>query len=418
MRWLLLGYMCLYIHRPFDVWPTLAEIRLELVYMLFTGGLWLVAARKRWIPSGLHWAFAIFALAVVVCWLASPWNNVLRPEVENYLKLFPCYLLIVTVVHDERHLKHVVLGFLVIMSLYMAHSLLEYVHGRHLFRMNVARLMGVDATVSDPNRFGATLVCALPFIVPVWVGYRHSWIRGFLLGYLGLTLLCIALTASRSAFLGLLLCLAVITWRSRWRLPLGLALVLASPLLWAALPPNIQNRFETIIDPSVGPKSAADSSEERVIGILLGLKLWGEFPLTGCGPGMWTPATGRMLQSHNLYAQLAGEMGTLGVLTFGAVLLCYWFILRRLYRQYRDHPEWGRDFIWHVARAMGLGLLLMLFFGMSAHNLFWQLWLWYGGLLIVAGHCIQERAGQSTDPGWQEAAWPEPGPPIADSAPC
>jgi hypothetical protein len=415
MRVLLLGYMWLYVHRPFDIWPTLAEIRLELLYMLCIGGLWLAAARKTWIPSGLHWAFAVFAVAVVVCWLASPWNNVLRPEVENYLKLFPCYLLIVTLVYEERHLKLIVLGFLCIMTLYMAHSLYEYLNGRYMFRMNVARLVGIDGTLSDPNRFGTNIVCALPFLVPAWVGYRNFLIRGFLLGYVGLTFLCIALTGSRAAFLGLVLCLGMVIWRSRWRWPLALAVVLASPILWAALPQQFQNRFETIIDPSAGPQSARDSSDDRIIGLLLGLKLWGDFPLTGCGPGMWIPATGRKIQSHNLYAQLAGEMGTLGVLTFGAVLLTFWLILRRLHGNYRQHPQWGRDFVYHVVRAAGLGLLLLLFFGMASHNLFRHQWLWYGGFLIVAGHCIHQRLKESQAPGglcdsssFPRSAWERP----------
>jgi hypothetical protein len=406
MRWLLIGYMFLYVHRPMDIWPTLGEVRLELFYMLMTGGLWLVVGRKQWIPSGLHWAFVVFAFAVVVCWAASPWNHVPRPDVENYLKLFPCYLLIVTLLHEERHLKMILLGFLVIMTLYMAHSLYEYASGRYMYRMAVARLVGIDSNVSDPNRFGANVVCSLPFVVPVWVGYRRLPVRLFLLGYLGLTLVCIALTGSRGAFLGLLLCFGILILRSRWRGPLAVAALLCSPLLWAALPHEMQNRFETIIDPNAGPKSAQDSSEDRWVGLMLGGKLWSEYPLTGCGPGMWIPATGRKIQSHNMYAQLAGEMGTLGILCFAGVLGTFWVVLRRLRREYRRHPEWGHDFPYHVIRAVGLALLLLLFFGNASHNLFRHHWLWFGGFLVVAGHCVRRRTAPSPLP---QPAW-EPGP--------
>jgi hypothetical protein len=396
MRWLLLGYMLLYIHRPFDIWPTLAEYRLELLYMLLLGGLWLVAARKCWIQSGLHWAFGCFAVAVVICWLASPWDKDIRPDVENYLKLFPCYLLIVTLLHEERHLKLIVVGFLFIMTLYMGHSLYEYANGRYMFRMNIARLVGIDGTLSDPNRFGANIVCALPFVVPAWVGCRGLLIRAMLLGYVALTFLCVALTGSRAAFLGLLLCLGFLIWRSRWRWRLGLIALLASPALWAAMPGQIQNRLETIIDPSVGPQSARDSGQDRIVGLLLGLKLWGDHPLTGCGPGMWIPATGRKIQSHNLYAQLAGEMGTLGVLTFAAVLLTFWVVFRRLRREHQCLPDGEMEFVYQVVRAAGLGLLLLLFFGMASHNLFRHQWLWYGGFLIVAGHCLRQRRVDSS----------------------
>jgi hypothetical protein len=391
MRWLLLGYMFLYIHRPFEIWPVLAEVRLELVYMLVTGALWLVAARKCWIPHGLHWAFVIFAAAVIVCWVASPWNNIIRPDLENYLKIFPCYLLFVTLLHEERHLEVILLGMLVIMAGYMGHSLYEYASGRHLDRMNITRLMGIDSNAGDPNHFGLAIICALPFVVPVWVAYRHLLVRGFLVGYVGLTLVCIALSGSRAAFCGLLLCAGVLIWRSRWRWPMAGLAVLSAPVMWAALPTQMQNRFETIIHPEVGPKSAKDSGDDRMVGLQLGAKLWAEYPLTGCGPGMWIPATGRKIQSHNLYGQVAGEMGTLGVVTFAGVLGTFWVVLRRLRREYRQHPKWGRDSTYHVIGAVGLGLLLMLFFGNASHNLFRHQWLWFGAFLIVADACVRRR---------------------------
>ena len=41
MIWLLGGYMWLFIHRPFKVWPWLGELRVERVYMLVTIFYWL-----------------------------------------------------------------------------------------------------------------------------------------------------------------------------------------------------------------------------------------------------------------------------------------------------------------------------------------------------------------------------------------
>ena len=37
MRWLLIGYMYLFIHRPFEIWPTLGDFRIELVFALLAG---------------------------------------------------------------------------------------------------------------------------------------------------------------------------------------------------------------------------------------------------------------------------------------------------------------------------------------------------------------------------------------------
>src|SRR5262249_46812957 len=134
MQWILIGYMFLFIHRPFEVWPALGDIHLERIYML--GALLAAAASpaKRWLPNGQHLAYLAFALAVLLCWLASPWADRSQEAVENYFKLLVFYVLIVLLVHDERSLKRLLLAFLVIMFIYMAHSLREYRNGRHTFR--------------------------------------------------------------------------------------------------------------------------------------------------------------------------------------------------------------------------------------------------------------------------------------------
>ena len=42
MRWLLIGYMFLFIDRPFEVWPWLGDLHVERIYMLFTLAIWAV----------------------------------------------------------------------------------------------------------------------------------------------------------------------------------------------------------------------------------------------------------------------------------------------------------------------------------------------------------------------------------------
>ena len=42
MHWLLVGYMFLFIDRPFEVWPWLGDLHVERVYMLFTLAVWAV----------------------------------------------------------------------------------------------------------------------------------------------------------------------------------------------------------------------------------------------------------------------------------------------------------------------------------------------------------------------------------------
>jgi O-antigen ligase len=403
MFFILIGYMFLFIHRPFEIWPALGEMHLERVYML--GALLAVAvySGKQWLANVQHVAFFAFAAAVLLCWMASPWAALGEETVENYLKLLVFYILIILVVHDEPSLNRLVLAFLGVMFLYMTHSLREYLGGRHAFRMGIPRMIGVDLTLGDPNSFGASIVYALPFVVPFWLTRPSGWMRAFLVAYVGLSVVCIGLTGSRSSFVGLILWFLVLIARSRWRFRLAVLAVVAAPVLWAALPDSLQNRFETIIHPEVGPESAKVSGEGRLEGLEVGLELWSQFPVTGCGPGVWRPATGRLIESHNLYGQLVGEMGALGLAAFAAILACFWVNLRWVKRTYQAHPEWGHDFLYHCCRAVGWGVFLLLFEGNFGHNLFRFSWLWYGGFLVIARHCIQQRLDALTYWEWQWA---------------
>jgi O-antigen ligase len=422
MLWLLIGYMFLFVHRPFEIWPSLADIHFERLYMLATL-LAAMLARKRWLPNWQHAAHLTFAAVVLVCWVASPWADKGEQLVEDYFKILVFYLLLVALVSDEVRLERVLLAFLVIMFVYMSHSLWEYHNGRHTFRMGIARMIGVDSSLGDPNSFGASILYALPFIVPFWIHRPRWYVRCFLVALVGLSCVCIGLTGSRGSFVGLIVLALILVLRSRYRWRLLGAGVVAAPLLFAALPPSLQTRFETIINPEVGPANAQGSAMSRLEGLQKGLELWAKNPVTGVGPGAFRPATGSLLESHNLYGELLGETGTLGGLAFLGVLAAYGLNLHRVWRAYRKHPEWGHDFLYETTVAIAIALFMLLFLGNFGHNLFRYSWLWYGGFLIIIWHCLQERM-KKVQPAPQMAAlaWRarQPTPPFSRRArvPC
>jgi O-antigen ligase len=392
MRWLLIGYMFLFIDRPFEVWPWLGDLHIERVYMLFTLGVWAVYPNKRFLPNPQHAAYFAFGVAVLFAWAVSPWAAYGQPIVEDWLKIVVFYVLLVTCIHDEEGLKHVAVGFLAVMGLYLLHSFREYLAGRHTYRMGISRMIGVDTTLGDPNSFGASIVFALPIVAALWtagVGGKRG--RILLTGYVGLSALCILLTGSRSSLLGLLLWFTIIIWRTKYRFTALTSFVVAAPLAFVALPDSLQPRFETIIDPEVGPANAKESGEGRMLGLTMGLRQWGNNPLTGIGPGAWRPANHVKIESHNLYGQLVGETGTLGLLSFLALLGCFWANLQMIRRIRREVPAWENDLVFTLPSAIGVAVFLLLFMGNFGHNLFRFTWLWYGGFLIIARYCVARR---------------------------
>ena len=292
MHYLLIGYMFLFVHRPFEIWPILGEIRLERVYMLVTLLVWALYPDKRWLNNPLHAAFAAFGMAVLLCWGMSPWMDEGQLVVENWFKIAVFYVLLVTTIHDERRLRLMVLAFLGVMALYLTHSFREYLGGRHTYRMGTVRMIGVDSSMGDPNTFGSSILYALPLVSIFWHKAR-GWFKGALLAYVGLSILCLLLTGSRGSLLGLLILGLLTVWQTRSRFAWIALAAVALPVGFMALPENLQNRFETIVNPEAGPQTAQDSGHGRIEGLVLGLKTWGDNPITGVGPGAWRPATGR-----------------------------------------------------------------------------------------------------------------------------
>lgn len=391
MHWLLIGYMFLFIHRPFELWPALGELHIERVYILGVILVWALWPGKRWIPNWQHLAYLAFATAVVCCWAMSAWADQGQVVVENWFKVLVFYVLLVTIASDPKGLKRLAAGFLFVMGLYMLHSLREFTGGRHTYRMGIVRMIGVDSSLGDPNSFGASIVFALPFARAFWLSCRQRWVKLSLLAFLGLSVGCILLTGSRSSLLGLIVWTAWVIVRSqnRWW-GIGAASI-AAPLLFLALPDSLQTRFETIVNPDVGPENARVSGEGRLEGLVTGMELLARNPVLGIGPGSWRPATGSKLESHNLYGQLAGEMGLLGVMTFGAILFCFAINLRAMRRAAKHDPAGSDTFEYRLGSAVAISVFLLLFMGNFGHNLFRHNWLWFGGFLIIARFVVERR---------------------------
>lgn len=389
---LLCGYMWLFIHRPFEVWPWLGSYRIERIYMLLTIGVWLLSGSIRLVPGRLNGAFALFAMAVLSAWMMSPYHEVGTRTVEDYLKVAVFYVLVITSVRSERDLRILVLGFVVAVGLYMCHSLREYINGRNVWRMGTARMIGVDITYRDPNTFAATLIYALPMSFPFWREAQTFWQRLPWLAYGTLTATCILLTGSRTGLIGLCflaLLFGIFVARQRLRIVL-FALVLA-PIAWGLLPEDRQRRFLTIIDPSYGPQNALASAQGRLEGWHDGVRLWQDNPLFGVGPAAFGSAIGHHNQSHQLYAQVLSELGAVGAVAFAAVLVCYALNLHETRMFVSFSPTLREQFSYHVSKSVCITVALLLVMGLGGHNLFRYTWLWYGAFQTIALYCLQRQ---------------------------
>ena len=389
MLYILIGYMFLFIHRPFEIWPTLGDFHIERIYMLGAIAAWTIAPGKRLQFTKLDLGIALFCFSIIFAWMLSPWSDKCEPTVEDYFKIVVFYVLVTTSISRAEDLRMLVLAFLGIMTVYMLHSAWEFHNGRHTFRMSIPRMIGVDKTLGDPNSFGASIVYSLPFLRLFWMTSKGRLMKLFLTGYLGLSGMCILLTGSRSSLLGIMLWGFITCMQSRHRISLMLLGLVVGAAAIAALPERLQTRFETIVNPDVGPENAKVSGQGRVEGLVNGFMLLERFPLSGCGPGVWRKATGSEIESHNLYGQLMGELGAAGVMTFGSLVVGFIVAIRQLRRRSRRLQDPDGQFIYQLTGALATAVVLLLLEGMFGHNLFRFSWLWYIGFLVIAGRALR-----------------------------
>lgn len=407
MIWLIGGYIWLYLHRPFEVWPVLAPLHIERVYMIGVLMVWLLHPGKMWASNRLNKALLFFTIAILLCWFGSPLPSYLGEKVvEEHFKVGVLFVLLITVVDDEEKLRKVIGFFVISLFLYEAHSFYEFLCGRYEYRMGTIRMNGINKTHGDPNTFSGMLLYGLPYLAPLWLCARGGKWKPFIVAHILLTLLCIKYSGSRRAYIGIAFLMFIYAWRSPRRWTWLSLMALAAPIVLLTMRQDLHDRLMTIFDSSYGPSNANTSAKFRWQAFLDSIGLFEKHPFTGTGPATFATASGHGLQAHSLYAQTLSEMGGLGVLALIFMVICFWRNTREVERLYREHPWWEKDFVYHIGKTTGVAIVVLLVMGIGGHNLFRFNWLWYAAFQVCALSMARRRAAAELQEVWRyERGW-------------
>lgn len=391
MKYFIVGYMFLFIYRPFEIYSILETIHLERLYMIATLLYYFFSGAVQKYRAYGALALGLFVsamfLSVTGAYDVSRWWIV----VENYLKVVVFYFVLATSINDKDDLIEILYAYVVIMFVYEGKSLYEYLfNNRVQFRMGVSRMIGVDQSGADPNALAATINYSLPFAYALFLRYKddlnYLWHKRVLVAYVLLSTLCIFLTGSRAGAV-IFVFFAVFVWlysphKVRWLLVLTFAAV----IIWQLLPYEKKIRLESIWNEDVvmegveGEKimrSAKESTNGRTEGLWDGIQLLQRHPLTGAGAGNFSKARqlvreiplGSELQAHNLYGQLMGELGVFGIVSFLVFLIS---IIKLNVAVIRNKCSEMHPIAW----ACIITIVLLLINGMAGHNLYRYTWLW------------------------------------------
>jgi len=401
MIWILVGYMWLFLHRPFEIWPIFATVRLERSYMIFTLIAWFAISAKTWTNNRNNAALFFVAFSIFVSTLLSPYSGLGdNLTTESWFKVFVFFLLIMTSVKTEKDLKILVTAFTVCFTLYMLHSFQEFRNGRGTFRMGIWRMVGVDSTMNNPNAFGNGINYALCLLLPLVAlakevkNHKHLlYLLAF--GSFALSLQCIRLTGSRSSFMVLGISLLGLAMLSKYRVRLLLLFAIACPLLWIALPESLQDRYRSVWDPTYAAPNAQTFESRTTAGLYGGIDVWRNNMAFGVGPGCYVRIEGNTHQTHQLYGQILSELGTLGAIAYlclvAAILSNHLDAHRLCYRMKSLGREKDALYLYRVSFGVTWAVFLLLLLGMGGHNAFRFTWVWYAAFQAIAVELLRQK---------------------------
>jgi len=400
IAWLLVGYMWLFVHRPHEIWTAVAEYRIVLIYMLGVAFIWILAwisntDGKRPLGNVFTLAVLFYTVAITLSALFGSYADAYSREIWlAWLRYTFFFVILMTSVKTERDLKIVTTGLVVVFFLWMAHSYYGYLLGNAFFSAGAFRIRPVGHAFSNANDYGTMIMCALPLIIPLITLCKKYWHYLFVFGYILLTLRSMLLTGSRTAFIMAVALVVVPVLFSKYRFRLLPILLIAALIGWMSMTEEMQDRYRTIWNPEILEEANANM-ESRVDGFYGGLENWAAFPVLGVGPGQHGPALGHDVRAHNLAGEVAGELGTFGIIAFLFLLSCFVINHYYIWRNYKylQEKNLGSEglYCWRVSLAITYAVLMLLLQGLGLHTAFWFFWLWFGGLQALAAMILQEK---------------------------
>lgn len=352
------------------------------------------------------WIVALFvAIALQVPFAADQFY---APVVfNNRVFKFALLAFVIAVMVDTPTIMKLFLGTFLFCIFYVTLEATEGLISGGLYwqSQGIMRLHGAVGQYGHPNSLGGVALGSLPFIIFLFPHIKNWILRMGLLATAATSMVCVIYSGSRTSYIGLF-ALILWVWFHQKRKLRSAAIILGIGILaLPAIPDQYIQRFESI----GGQEKEGGSKEARIQILKDAIVVFQEHPF-GVGVASFPAARyarfGRSQDTHNLYLEVATNLGIQGFIIFMgfviAMLLAYRRVaidlqaqeaaLRRaarglslpggLKRQAIKHFK-DLDFLVAVSRA-GAGFIIVRLalgaFGMDMYEIYW----WFGSGLAIS----------------------------------
>ncbi|GGD68997.1 putative O-glycosylation ligase, exosortase A system-associated [Lacimicrobium alkaliphilum] len=388
------------------------SFRLNLTIVLVTAASWLfVTKNKSFKMTGLTFWVMMFGLWTLIStsfhlnsdsdWIWSYWNQ--------FLKIMALFFFITLTLTKRLHIDTFIWAIVLAISAYAGMEAVKYVisGGSH-------RITGRAGIIADRNDLAVAINMCIPMVIYLIHVTKHTLLRQGLWVLLLLNILSIVGTFSRGGFIGLGV-LAFAFWlKSNRKLVWAIAAVIMLPILYANAPEDWQERQSTV--------STAAEEDGSFIGRIWAWKISTmialDNPVTGGGfravsePTLWnyyaplTPEFGpvyskpipdsiRPKAAHNIYFQVLGDHGFVGLFIFLMMLL---LALLNNMKNARLGKQYGVHWYHQLSNAMTLSLVAYGITGMNVSLAYFDLIYAVIGLVVVMNIMRPQIVASQTAP--------------------
>ncbi|MDD4894832.1 MAG: O-antigen ligase family protein [Candidatus Omnitrophica bacterium] len=326
---------------------------------------------------------AIF-IYLVVCFisifLSSNFQISSRAFLSKVLQRVALFVVIADTLNTERRIRNFIYIFFISSLLLGIDGIYQHFTHKDFIRNRPDYgLPRIHATFPTPNDFGCYLVTAMTFTLTCFFVKSNSrMLRLVFSGLFMLLFVCLVLTVSRGAWFAFI---SVVLFMSFWIRPLGISfLILAISVMLAQqfYNPLIKERLTNFFI------FQDNSSLDRIKIWEAGWKMLMSRPWAGVGLGTFMFNFSSFAKdyrynivpyAHNCYLQMSAEIGIIGLVSFLAILILFFYqgikLIRRMERTFSWYMLLGS-----LAALLGYCVVMAVdtnFYALDLGMLFWML---------------------------------------------
>ncbi len=395
-------YMFIFFFRPQE-WSTL-QLPYEKVIALviiITLLMYITFKDKKFDLFLIDKAFIAF---MAVCLVSIVFSGDIQYSFDGFVEFFKIFLVYIfasIIANTSRRFNSIIWLFVLSQIFLAVSTTINYYTGGAQFSMGIDRavgLAGAEGAYSDANSVANSLVLGIPFLFFLIKYYQSAMMKLLLIATLGITFWTIIITGSRGGMVSVIIVSMLLAYSTKYRTISTIGAIALLVVFITFMPSQDRERFATIFsiyeEDSTG---AGESAQGRIEGLVKGFVFMTQKPIFGCGIASFKwenrQQYGKWLDAHNMLGKLMGELGLMGLLTFGFFLYVIFKTIQMIKYIYHKY-KWEYDFERSMIDSISYSFIMLAFQGLLGHNLFRFNWYIYACFIVIITMIVNNRIDQ------------------------